>query len=141
MTDNRDRNIVPRSSSGFFMGFANRAKLIGRLMMDKRVNPFLKLLPFATLVYLIFPDFPGPVDDALVIWLGTNLFVELCPPQVVHEIQQEIDGTGASQWQDLPSGSQNGRQPNDQIVNGEYYDLSPRRRERKESDFPQNPPR
>lgn len=84
MANKNPRTIIP-GGGGFFGELSVRAKLIIRLFRDKRVNIFLKLLPVGALVYMFIPDFPGPLDDAAVIWLGTYLFVELCPPDVVQE--------------------------------------------------------
>ena len=33
----------------------------------------------------------GALDDAAILWLGSNLFVELCPDDVVKEHMQAID--------------------------------------------------
>ena len=71
-------------------------------MADSRVSPWLKILPLGSLIYLIVPDIaPGPLDDAAVIWLGTYLFVELCPPQIVQEhlraLTQEVPGDWPNQ--------------------------------------------
>jgi hypothetical protein len=85
MSTNNDP-IRSRHGPGVWGNLANYFKLIFRLMGDRRVNPLLKLLPIATLIYLFAPDFiPLPFDDALVIWIGTVLFIELCPPNVVDE--------------------------------------------------------
>ncbi|HEY5669436.1 MAG TPA: hypothetical protein VIS10_05510 [Anaerolineales bacterium] len=97
MFSNRNRSITPSKGGGFFQDLAVRIKLILRLMSDARVSPWLKVLPLGSLIYLIVPDIaPGPLDDAAVIWLGTYLFVELCPPEVVQEhlraLTQEIPG-------------------------------------------------
>ena len=90
MPEKEDREITPHRG-GFFEGFLLRIKLIIRLMGDSRVNPLLKLVPLASLVYFIMPDLaPGPVDDVAVIWIGLYLFVELCPPEVVAEHMQEV---------------------------------------------------
>jgi len=75
-----------------------RLRLIARLMMDRRVNPLLKLLPIGALLYLVIPDaILGPVDDALIIWLGFHFFVELCPQEIVDEhmlaLTATIDGS------------------------------------------------
>jgi hypothetical protein len=96
MSKENPRKIAPYSG-GMFQGLANRLKLIFRLMGDPRVSPVLKVIPVASLVYLLFPDLaPGPIDDAAIIWLSTYLFVELCPPEVVQEhikaIEQVIPG-------------------------------------------------
>ncbi len=79
---------------GMVRDFILRVKLILRLVGDKRVNPWLKLIPIAGLVYLISPidlipdiAFPiiGELDDAAVLWITNYFFVELCPPEIVNE--------------------------------------------------------
>lgn len=90
--------VVPQG--GMMRDVVKRLKLIARLMGDSRVNFFLKSLPLASVAYLIFPFdlapgvvFPiiGALDDAAILWLGANLFVELCPDDVVKEHMQAID--------------------------------------------------
>jgi hypothetical protein len=122
MSNNNDRKIAPRKS-GFFYDLTSRARLIGRLMMDSRVNPFIKLLPVGSLLYLLFPDLViGPVDDALLMWLGTYLFVELCPPSVVQEHLNQLQGLVPGQW-DIPSARGAGTPPRqDDIVDGEFFE-------------------
>lgn len=76
---------------GFFQTFNDRIRLIIRLVADARVNPLIKMLPIGSLVYLLFPDImPGPIDDAVLLWLSNYLFVELCPPDVVDELEEDI---------------------------------------------------
>ena len=99
---------------GIFSGISNQVKLIIRLMADRRGNPLLKLLPIGTLAYLISPDFiPGPIDDAMVIWLGTAAFIELCPPDVVKEHLDNIKRTIPSEWRDKE----------DDVIDTEFRDL------------------
>ncbi|HLC04732.1 MAG TPA: hypothetical protein VJK02_16985 [Anaerolineales bacterium] len=104
MGDKPDRQIVPRpESGGFFQELSTRAKLILRLLGDRRVNIFLKLLPVGSLVYLVMPDLaPGPIDDAAVIWLGAYLFVELCPPDVVQEHMRALTSVIEGEWREVP---------------------------------------
>jgi hypothetical protein len=86
MSGDMQKQIIKSSSGGFFQDIGVRIKLIIRLMRDRRVSFFLKLLPLSTLVYLVAPDFlPFIVDDALIMWLGTYLFVELVPDAIVDE--------------------------------------------------------
>lgn len=99
MTERKPRRIIVPPSGGMARNFINRLKLILRLMGDKRVSPWLKLIPVGSLVYLISPidlimGIPGidALDDAAVIWAGSTLFVELCPQDVVQEYMQEISG-------------------------------------------------
>jgi hypothetical protein len=61
-------------------------QLIVQLMKDKRVHPLVKVLPFISLLYLIYPDFiPGPFDDAVVIALFLQLFQALIPDEYIEE--------------------------------------------------------
>lgn len=92
--DKKERSVsISQGGQGFFGGLSRQIRLILRLMSDSRVNPIFKLLPLGTLVYLIFPDFlPGPIDDALVIGLGTYIFIELCPADVVEEHRALLAG-------------------------------------------------
>jgi uncharacterized membrane protein YkvA (DUF1232 family) len=88
---NSDRLTV-RPSGGVVKDLVLRLKLIVRLMGDRRVNPILKLLPVASLVYLVFPFdlisvIPGvsALDDVAIVSLGAYMFIEFCPPDVVQE--------------------------------------------------------
>jgi uncharacterized membrane protein YkvA (DUF1232 family) len=93
MTNSNPGDIIP--SSGFITELVLRIKLIWRLMMDKRVNLFLKALPVFSIIYLINPiDLPTPLDDAAIIGLGFTLFIALCPQHIVQEhltnLRQEL---------------------------------------------------
>jgi hypothetical protein len=130
MADNQDprRKMITRSG-GFFQDLTNRFRLISRLLMDSRVNPLIKVLPVATLVYVVFPAdlLPlNPIDDALVIWIGTTLFVELCPPDVVQEHLQLLDRWPVSGKEQSTTGSFNSAQGED-VVDGEFYETDPRK--------------
>jgi len=89
MENKTPKGITPYNG-GFFPEIGLRIKLIYRLMTDRRVNIFLKLLPVASLVYLVIPEFFPIVDDALVLWLGSYLFVELCPDEIVDEHTKKL---------------------------------------------------
>jgi uncharacterized membrane protein YkvA (DUF1232 family) len=93
------RMLVPPQGS-MMKDFVKRLKLIGRLMGDSRISAFLKILPLASLAYLISPiDFApgaifpviGALDDAAILWIGSTLFVELCPTNVVQEHKDSLD--------------------------------------------------
>lgn len=89
-------------SDGFFDNIAQQIKLIYRLMMDPRVNPILKILPIAALIYTVLPDLViGPFDDALVIWIGTTLFIELCPDDLVREHRKNLKSVIDAQWYEV----------------------------------------
>jgi hypothetical protein len=103
VSEGPSRQITPSGGgSGFFRDVAIRIKLILRLMGDRRVNPLLKLLPLGTLVYLFFPDLVvGPLDDAAVIWLGTYLFVELCPAEIVEEHMRALTSVVDAEFREI----------------------------------------
>ena len=100
MSENKDRKLqLP--SGNVFTDILLRIKLILRLMGDSRISPLLKVLPVGTVFYLLFPDLaPGPIDDAAIIWLGAYLFVELCPPGVVHEHMEALSLVAPGELQD-----------------------------------------
>ena len=97
MADKKTRRIVVPASRGMTRDFVDRLKLILRLMGDSRVSPWVKLIPIGAIGYLISPidlimGIPGvaALDDAAILWIGSNLFVELCPPDVVQEHMQDL---------------------------------------------------
>ena len=96
---------LPGPSRGFFRQTALQVKLVWRLMRDRRVNPLLKLLPVATVVYVFIPDIlPGPIDDTAVVLGGLWLFIELCPSEVVAEHLRDLNKVIPGTWRevDLP---------------------------------------
>lgn len=99
MADRKPGKLMVPPQGGMLRDFVTRLKLIGKLMGDRRVSFFLKLLPVASIAYLVSPIdlVPGVVlpvigvlDDAAILWIGTNLFVELCPANVVKEHMEEL---------------------------------------------------
>jgi len=85
--------MVP-PSSGIFGDLVTKIKLILRLMGDSRVNVFLKILPLAGLAYWIIPlpleSMLPVIDDAAIVWLGSYLFIELCPSEIVQEHMEQL---------------------------------------------------
>jgi uncharacterized membrane protein YkvA (DUF1232 family) len=103
------RDIIQNQNSGFFQDLITRVKLILRLIGDKRINFFLKLLPIAAAIYVISPidllpgavfPFIGALDDAVVIWLGTTMFVSLCPDDIVQEHTNALNKVVSGTWRD-----------------------------------------
>ncbi len=104
-------DILRNQNSGFFNDLVLRLKLILRLLGDRRVNFLLKLIPIGALIYLVSPidlipgavlPFIGALDDAAVIWLGTTLFVSLCPDEVVQEHNNALNKVVTGTWRDAP---------------------------------------
>jgi uncharacterized membrane protein YkvA (DUF1232 family) len=99
MNDKKPSNLLVSQQGGMIRNFINRTKLIWRLMGDRRVSPWVKLIPIAAVAYWISPvdlimGIPGldAIDDITVLWFGSTLFVELCPPAVVKEHVKALAG-------------------------------------------------
>lgn len=121
MAERKSGKFVVPAQGGALRDIMRRLKLVGRLMGDPRVSPFIKVLPLASLAYLIFPfDFIpgvalpviGALDDAAILWFGSTLFVELCPDEVVQEHRRALEG--------------NLTDPADEIVDVEPTDVTDR---------------
>ena len=122
MPDEQDRYLDKpgKDDQRNFGGIFNNIRLIARLLKDRRVNFFLKLLPIGALIYLVVPvDFLpiNPLDDAMVLWLGGTLFIELCPDDIVAEHRQALAGSSVS-------GDIVERRSAD-VVDAEYKDVPP----------------
>ena len=118
MAKKKSGSLMIPPDGGMLRDIVMRLKLIVRLLGDRRVNPLLKLLPIASLVYLVSPvDFlmglPGlsALDDVAIVSLGAYLFVEFCPPDVVQEHLQVLKGERLNM------------DSNDEIVDGETTDI------------------
>jgi uncharacterized membrane protein YkvA (DUF1232 family) len=97
MANKKSSKVMVPAQDGMFRPAIIRFKLIMRLLGDRRVSPWVKLIPIGALIYLISPidlimGIPGlaAMDDAAVLWFGSSLFVDLCPPTVVKEHMQEL---------------------------------------------------
>jgi uncharacterized membrane protein YkvA (DUF1232 family) len=97
MANKKSDKLSVRPSGGMLRDLVLRIKLIVRLMGDRRVNPLLKLLPIASLAYLVFPFdlialVPGvsALDDVAVVSMGAYMFIEFCPPDVVEEHMRKL---------------------------------------------------
>lgn len=97
MANKKSDKLSVRPSGGMLRDLVLRIKLIVRLMGDRRVNPLLKLLPIASLAYLVFPFdlialVPGvsALDDVAIVSMGAYMFIEFCPPDVVEEHMRKL---------------------------------------------------
>ena len=87
------RLSAPEDQAGFLSDIIKNLKLTWRLLRDSRVPIWQKLIPPATLLYVISPiDFVpdavlglGQLDDLSIILLGIWGFIQLCPQDVVQE--------------------------------------------------------
>jgi uncharacterized membrane protein YkvA (DUF1232 family) len=121
-------DILRSQDSGLFQDLILRVKLILRLMGDRRVNTFLKLLPIGAVIYLVSPvdllpglvlPFLGAIDDAAVIWLGATLFINLCPEEIVQEHMNALQKVVTGTWKDAPQVPETG-----EIIEAETHEIS-----------------
>jgi uncharacterized membrane protein YkvA (DUF1232 family) len=104
-----------------------RIKLIFRLLGDKRVSPWLKILPIAGVVYLVspidlIPDMVLPVigqlDDIAILWLTNHFFIEFCPPEVVREHVRKLVSNNDIIEEEIKHAA------DDDVVDGEATDIT-----------------
>jgi uncharacterized membrane protein YkvA (DUF1232 family) len=128
------REFLRNPNSGFFQDVVLRFKLILKLMGDRRVNFFIKLLPVGAIIYLISPldflpgavlPFIGALDDAAVLWLGVTLFVSLCPEDVVREHMEVLNNVVAGSWYDAEEVPEN-----KEVIDVEVNDISEKQTQR-----------
>jgi len=117
MADKKSNKLMIPPQGGMLRDFVARLKLILRLIGDRRVNIFLKALPLASVAYLFMPadlipvvPFVSALDDAAILWIGSTLFVELCPRDVVQEHMNDLSSNLESS-------------PSDEIVDAEATDV------------------
>ena len=126
MTEDKQKNIV-KPPGGIFNELMIRIKLVLRLMGDRRVNTFYKAIPVASLLYLVLPTdlIPlVPIDDALVVWLATYLFVELAPPDVVQEHLDELRRVVQIGWDEAPADEKPvAPSSDDEIIEAEFDEV------------------
>lgn len=121
----KKNSIIPLQNSGLIQDIVRHLKLIWLLIKDKRINVFLKALPFASLVYLVSPidmlpgmvvPVVGALDDAAIIWIGTSLFISLCPEDIVREHTLSLEKTLNGTWKNA--------QDDNEIIDAEARDIS-----------------
>jgi uncharacterized membrane protein YkvA (DUF1232 family) len=77
-----------------------QVRLTRRLLEDKRVVWWKKVIPVVGLVYVLspldlIPDFIvglGQLDDVGIVLLTLRMFEKACPPEIVAEHRAVLDG-------------------------------------------------
>jgi uncharacterized membrane protein YkvA (DUF1232 family) len=98
----------------------NQLRLVYYLLRDADVPFYLKLLPFVSVIYVLWPldlvpdllPIFGQLDDLTALFLGAKLFVELSPREIVDYYLQELkSGVGG-----LDAGNLKGDEGKDEPV-------------------------
>lgn len=120
MTEKKSSDIIVPQQGGVIRNLMNQLKLIFRLIGDRRVSFFAKLVPLGAFAYLLLPADLAPnvvlpvigmVDDAAILWLSAYIFTELCPPEVVDEHMKAL------------AGNMKPNDVNDDVVDGETTEV------------------
>lgn len=96
--------IDPKTGVGAVTGLARNARLIWRLLRDRRVPLWTKAVIPAALVYVLapidlLPDAMlglGQLDDLSILLLGFKFFTDLCPREIVQQHLTEMGSVKAS---------------------------------------------
>jgi uncharacterized membrane protein YkvA (DUF1232 family) len=89
-------------TAGFHGGLIKQGRLALRLLRDARVPGWVKMIPFAGLLYFLspidlLPDLAlpglGEIDDVVILLLALKAFVDLSPASIVREHLEELFGT------------------------------------------------
>lgn len=90
-----------QETAGFVGNLVRQGRLVWRLLQDRRVPTWLKLIPAAAVVYFLspidlLPDLMlpglGELDDLAILFVALKTFVELAPSGVVREHLEQIMG-------------------------------------------------
>ena len=102
-------------TAGFLGGLIKQGRLAWRLLRDGRVPGWIKMVPFAALLYFLspldlIPDLAipglGEIDDLVILLLALKMFVDLSPASIVREHIEDLFGMpGTSRQPAEPSTS------------------------------------
>ena len=121
MSKEKNKSIVPSPDGGLLNEIIRQIKLVWLLFTDNRINIFLKTLPVLAFTYLISPidalavPIIGVLDDAAIVWIGSALFVGLCPPEIVEEHMSSLKNIIDTTWNNAPE---------EEVVDAEARDIS-----------------
>lgn len=91
--ESTENALDPRvKDPGFWKEIWEQIRLVWLLLRDNEVPIYLKLLPLAAIIYVIFPAdlIPdlfvpfGQLDDLTAILVGAKMFIEMSPQDIVN---------------------------------------------------------
>ncbi len=101
---------------GIFHEIGLEARLVVNLMADNRVSSFVKLIPVFGVLYIFNPvDFPGVLDDVLVLLISLVVFVVACPSAVVSEHRKRL--------RQISSGHEHDTYGQGDVIEGKFKDV------------------
>jgi hypothetical protein len=106
-------------------GAENDIKLVLKLMQDKRISFWYKLLPVFGVIYLIDPvDLaPGPVDDVIVMYICYWLFVYVLSPSDIVQYYRDIISGKIKEPTKVDPNNPHKANSDDDVIDGEFHDV------------------
>jgi uncharacterized membrane protein YkvA (DUF1232 family) len=118
---------------GWLKDFFGQFRLAWELIWDGRVPLVTKLVPLLTVLYMLspvdlIPDVAlglGQLDDLAIFLIGMRLFVDVCPPALVAEHQEEtrLEMTAAPPDEEKPASSTWRIPPSAQVIDLEAEEV------------------
>ncbi len=127
MENKPNRSIIPAQNNPL-TDLTLRLKLIGRLLTDRRVNLFLKIIPVGALAYLFSPidlvpnavvPVVGVLDDAAIVWLAAYTFLEMVPTDVLKEHLRNL----ISNNEIIDQAAQSEAAKDDDVIDGDVQEI------------------
>jgi hypothetical protein len=87
-----------------------RIRILPQLLRDRRIKPFLKVLPFLGLTFVLFPSLIISIPFAIIfVLMGFYLFYELSPHAVVEGYLATLRKTIPGEWMEKERKDRNKR--------------------------------
>jgi uncharacterized membrane protein YkvA (DUF1232 family) len=112
---------------GFFGELWRQVRLVFYLMKDPEVPIYLKILPLLGILYILFPidiiadvvPVLGQLDDLTLLVIGSKVFIEMAPPQVVARIMAQMRGEATAK---IVEGTATDVKPEPFLIEGELVE-------------------
>lgn len=113
--------------AGFFRELWQQVRLVFYLIKDSEVPIYLKILPFAGILYTLFPidiiadviPVLGQLDDLTILLIGAKVFIEMAPPHVVARYMEQMRSQASGK---IVEGSATDATPEVKFIEGELVD-------------------
>ncbi len=101
MAEKKSKSITDRlKDTGFLGELWRQLRLVYYLMRDRDVPIYMKALPLAGLLYVLFPldiitdliPVLGQFDDLMIMTIGAKIFIEMAPADVVAKYSALMKG-------------------------------------------------
>ena len=104
----------PARREGLIERIGVELQVIPRLFGDRRMPVWLKLVPAAGAAFLVNPvDFPGLIDDVIVLLITFIVFFEFAPKGLVEEHRQAVRNQIEGEWREAST-------QDEKIIDGQF---------------------